>query len=300
MRSNEWTATVRLWRAAGTDGKGDGTAKVWAPGARNRGAMGRDQETGDERSGAAEDGGLGHVLRATLSQTWDYAHLVIAGSLLWGLSAAVPLLATAFLRDMRLAAAGLYAVGALTVGPMTVALYGMSEGMAARELPSLGALFGSLRRFYWRGALLFLIQAFILGGTLLAAWFYQAKFDHWLLEGLSLFWIYVALFWVMMNLYVPALLVRGEGSVLGALRNGALLTLAHPGYTFLVLLEVACLLVLVALPLLARSNLALGVSFLVFFLVLPGFVPLLATNAMGDLLRHHARDEEGTDEAGAK
>ena len=243
----------------------------------------------------AEPSGLGHVLRATLSQAWDYAHLVIAGSLLWGVSAALPLLAMAFVRDMRIVVVGFYLIGALTVGPMTVGLYGMSEGMAQRELPSLGALFGSLRRFYWRSVALFLIQAFILGGVLLAAWFYQARFDHWLLEGLSLLWVYVALFWVMMNLYVPALLVRADGSVLGALRNGALLTLAHPGYTFLVLLQIACLLLLVALPVFARSNLGLGVSFIVFFLVLPGFVPLLATNAMNDLLRKHA--EEGRDKA---
>ncbi|MBM3498529.1 MAG: hypothetical protein FJX74_07635 [Armatimonadetes bacterium] len=236
---------------------------------------------------AAEPSGLGHVLRATLSQAWDYAYLVIAGSLLWGLSAALPLAAVALVRDMRIAAAGLYLVGALTVGPMTVALYGMSQDMARRELPSLGALFGALRRFYWRAVALFLVQAFLLGGMLLAAWFYQAHFDHWLLEGLSLLWVYAALFWTMMNLYVPALLVRADGPVLGALRNGALLTLAHPGYTFLVLLQIACLLLLVALPVFARSNLALGVSFLVFFLLLPGFVPLLATNALNDLLRRH-------------
>jgi uncharacterized membrane protein YesL len=247
-----------------------------------------------EQAEPVEPSGLGHVLRATLSQAWDYAHLVIAGSLLWGLSVAAPLAAMALVRDMRVAAAGMYLIGALTVGPMTVALYGMSETMARRELPSLGALFAALRRFYWRAAGLFLVQVFVLGGVLLAAWFYQAKFDHWLLEGLSLLWVYVALFWLTMNLYVPAFLVRTNRSVLGALRNGALLTLAHPGYSFLVLLQIACMLALVALPVFARSNLALGVSFLVFFLVLPGFVPLLATNAMSDLLRRH--EEEGSDE----
>jgi len=238
-----------------------------------------------------EPSGLGHVLRATLAQTWDYAHLVIAGSLLWGISLAVPMLATAVLRDLRAAAPVFYVLGALTVGPTTVALYGMSEAMARRELPSLGVLFESLRRFYWRGAALFCIQAFVLGGVLLAAWFYRTMFDSWLLGALSLLWVYVGLFWVMMNLYVAALLVREDGSVRSALRNGALLTLAHPGYTLLVLLQIACLLLLVLIPVFTRSNLALGVSFLVFFLVLPGFVPLLATNAVSDLLRKHLTDE---------
>ena len=78
------------------------------------------------------------------------------------------------------------------------------------------------------------------------------------------------------------------------MRNGALLTLAHPGYTFLVALEIAFVLLIVMLPVFTRSNLALGVSFIVFFLVLPEFVPLLATNALDDLLRKHL--QEGTAE----
>jgi len=247
---------------------------------------------------AEEPSGLGHVLRATLAQAWDYAQLVIAGSLLWGISLAAPMLATAFLRDLRVAAPVFYVIGALTVGPATVALYGMSEAMARRELPSLGVFFESLRRFYWRGAALFCIQAFVLGGVLLAAWFYRTMFDSWLLGALSLLWVYVGLFWVMMSLYVPALLVRDDGSVRSALKNGALLTLAHPGYTFLVLMQIACLLVLVLIPVFTRSNIALGVSFLVFFLVLPGFVPLLATNAANDLLRKHLA--EGSEKEGGE
>jgi uncharacterized membrane protein YesL len=245
----------------------------------------------DSEEEAPEPSGLGHVLRATLSQAWDYFHLVIAGSLLWGISLALPMLATAFLRDLRAIVLAFYLLGALTVGPVTVALYGMSETMARRELPGLGALFGSLRRFYVRSVALTLIEAFVLGGVLLAAWFYQAKFDYWLLEAISLFWLYAALFWVMMSLYVPAFLVREDGSIWSALKRGALLTLAHPGYTFLVLLQIAFLLIVALTPVFTRSNLALGVSFLVFFLFLPGFVPLLTTNALNDILRKHMANE---------
>jgi uncharacterized membrane protein YesL len=256
----------------------------------NRQAMRPAGKPREEPSEVEEPSGLGHVLRATLSQAWDYAHLVIAGSLLWGISLAAPMLATAFLRDLRVAVPLFYVLGALTVGPATVALYGMSEAMARRELPGLGAFFEALRRFYWRGAALFCIQAFVLGGVGLAAWFYRTMFDSWVLGALSLLWVYVGLFWVMMNLFVPALLVREDGSVRSALRNGGLLTLAHPGYTFVVMLQIAFLLLLVMVPVFTRSNLALGVSFLVFFLVLPGFVPLLATNAVNDLLRKHLAD----------
>lgn len=230
---------------------------------------------------------VGHALRASLAQAWDYFHLVIGGSLLWGISLAVPVAVTVGLRDMRVTIPLFCLLSAMSVGPMTVALYGMSDTIARRELPGVGVLFASFRRYYVRGFALFLIQAFVGGGALLAAWFYHAAGNHWLLEAVSLLWLYAALFWAMMNLYVPALLVRGDGSLLSALRNGALLTLAHPGYTFLILAQVGCLLLIVLIPLLTRSNLALGVSFLVFFLFLPGFVPLLATNALSDLLRKH-------------
>ena len=254
--------------------------------------------SGESADDAAQPEGLGHVLRSTLSQAWDYFHLVIAGSLLWAVSVAVPTLATAFMRDLRLIGPTFYLVAALTVGPLTVGLYGMSEAMMRRELPGLGALFESLRRLYWRAVGLFLVETFVLGGALFAAWFYQARFHFWLLQAVSLLWVYGALFWLMMSLYVPAFLVREGGSVWSALRNGALLTLAHPGYTFLVLLQIAFVLVLIAVPVFARYNLALGISFLLFFLFLPGFVPLLATNAMEDLLRKH-RAAEGEEEGDA-
>ena len=231
------------------------------------------------------------MLRSTLSQAWDYFHLVIAGSLLWAVSLAVPMLVTGFMRDLRLIVPTFYLLAALTVGPVTVGLYGMSEGMARRELPGLGALFGTLRRFYLRSVALFLIETFVFGGIALAAWFYQAKFDFWLLEALSLLWVYVGLFWLMMALYVPAFLVREDGSVGSALKRGAFLTLAHPGYTFLIFLQIAFLLAVILIPVFMRSNVALGVSFLVFFLVLPGFVPLLATNALNDLVRKHMASE---------
>lgn len=243
---------------------------------------------------------MAHALRASLSQAWDYFHLIMAGSLIWGISLAVPIAATAGLGDIRVISPLFFALSALTVGPVTIALYGMSDTIARRELPSLGVLFSTLRRYYLRGLLLFLVQTFILGGTLLAAWFYHTTARHWALQALSLLWIYVALFWTMMNLYVPALLVRGDGSLWSALRNGALLTLAHPGYTFLVLFQIGCLLLIVVVPLLARSNLALGVSFMVFFLFLPGFVPLLATNAVNDLLQSYRATSSQEDSCEAK
>jgi uncharacterized membrane protein YesL len=157
-------------------------------------------------------------------------------------------------------------------------------------------LFCTLRRFYRRSAGLFLVETFALGGFALAAWFYQARFDYWLLEALSLLWLYVGLFGLMVALYVPALLVREDGSIWSAVRNALYLTLAHPGYSFIILLEIMCVVAIVAVPLLTRSNAALGVSFLVFFLFLPGFVPLLATNALNDLLRKHMATGEVTED----
>jgi uncharacterized membrane protein YesL len=231
--------------------------------------------------------GLGHVLREALSQAYDYVFLVIAGSLLFGLSLAVPAFVLGLLVGTRLMVPASCATAALCVGPVWVALYGLSQTMAERELPSFGHLFGTLRRFWFRAVALFAVEAFILAGCLLAAWFYQAKFDHWLIECLSLLWVYVALFWIMMGLYVPAFLVRDDSSIWSALRKGALLTLAHPGYTFLVLLQVAFVGLLVAVPIFGRLNALLGLSFILFFIFLPGFTALLATNAVNDLLSAH-------------
>jgi uncharacterized membrane protein YesL len=248
----------------------------------------------DETPGSQEpeQSGLGYVIRETLSQAYDYLFLLIAASLLFGLSLAVPATALGFLAGTRLMVPISCVVAALSVGPVWVSVYGLSQAMAERELPGLGHLVGALRRFYLRAIGLFFVQVFILSGSLFAAWFYQAKFDHWLLECLSLLWIYVALFWVMMGLYVPAFLVRDDSSIWSALRKGLLLTLAHPGYTFLVLLQIGFVMLLIALPVFSRVNALLGLSFILFFLFLPGFTALLATNAMNDLLRAHTEPEE--------
>lgn len=241
--------------------------------------------------------GLGYVIRETLSQAYDYIFLVIAASLLFGVSLGVPAAALGLWAGTWLMVPASCVVAALSVGPVWVSIYGLSQAIAERELPGFGHLFGSLRRFCFRGAALFLVEAFILGGCLLAAWFYRAKFDHWALECLSLLWVYVALFWVMISLYVPAFLVRDNSSIWSALRKGALLTLAHPGYTFLVLLQIGFIVLLIAVSVFSRVNALLGLSFLLFFLFLPGFTALLATNALNDLLRAHTEPEEDKGDA---
>jgi uncharacterized membrane protein YesL len=247
-------------------------------------------------------GGLGYVLRETLSQAYDYIFLLIAGSLLFGLSLAIPTFVLSLLVGTRLVVPASCLVAAVSVGPVWVALYGLSQAVAERELPGLGHLFATLRRFYWRSIWLSLVEVFILGGSLLAAWFYQANFDHWLIESLSLLWIYLAVFWMMMGLYVPAFLVRDDSSIWSALRKGALLTLAHPGYTFLVLLQIAFVALVIVVPILSRIDALLGLSFLLFFLFFPGFTALLATNAMNDRLRAYAEPEadKGDVEPGEK
>ena len=85
-------------------------------------------------------------------------------------------------------------------------------------------------------------------------------------------------------------------TIWSALRKGFILTMAHPGYTFLVFVQVGCVVAMIAAPILGRVNWAMGLSFILFFMFLPGFVSLLSTNAMRDLLRKHeeaeAEDEE--------
>jgi uncharacterized membrane protein YesL len=242
--------------------------------------------------------GLGHVLRATLSQAWDYVFLVMGGSLLWAVSLGVPAAAAIFLSGTRLAIPVYYLLGALSVGPVWVALYGLSAVIARREMPTFGDLFRALRRFYWRGVALFLVYVFVLGGCLLAAWFYHAKFSHWAMQSLALLWVYAALLCVMIGLYAPAFLVRDDRSIWTALRKASILTLAYPGQTVVILLQVVALVALIALPIFLRLGAAVGVSVVLFFLVLPMFTALLATNAVSDLLERHV--EPGDDKETAE
>ena len=241
--------------------------------------------------------GVGHALRETFSQSWDYVQLLMAGSFLWALSwlvAAVPLGLIGLSTPLVVPAT--FAAAALAVGPATMGLYGLAAQMRRRELPHLRDFLDGFVRWYVPGVLWFLINAFFLLLGLVAVWFYGTQFDHWLPRVLGVVCLYIVAFWLAAQLYVPAFLVREDSRVGLALKRAVFLTLAHPGYSAIVLVQVAALCALVIAPVLMGWGAVIGLSFVIFFFVLPCFAALAGTNAMEDLICAHLVAERGEED----
>jgi len=248
------------------------------------------EATEAERTGQ----GVGYALRETFSQSWDYVQLLIVGSFLWALSWVLPLIPLGLLGlTTPLVIPVTLAVAALSVGPATMGLYGLAAQMRRRELPHVRDFFDGFVRWFVPGVLWFLINVFVLLLGVVAVWFYGTQFDHWFTRALSVVCLYIMAFWLAAQLYTPAFLVREDSRVGLALKRALFLTLAHPGYSAIVLVQVVALLALVIVPVLMRWGAVVGVSFIVFFLVLPCFAALAGTNAMEDLIRAHLAADEG-------
>jgi len=235
---------------------------------------------------------LGRMLKETLAAGYDYLQLVVVANVLWCTAWIAPALAAAAVAASPVALAALGAtVGALTVGPATLGLAHLSHHIATRDDPGLRHFFQGYSRFFWRGVFYFLINAVIVAGCILNIGFYTTKFaGHWLWM-IGVLWIYVLIFWCLMQLYAPQFIVREDSGVWRGLRKAALLAADSIGYSTVVMLEIAAMAALLALPVLLGRPTLMGLSVMVVFFLFAGLVALLGAGAVEDLLRKYQTEE---------
>ena len=253
----------------------------------------RSEPDGDAVSDDAPPGpNLPLMLRDTLSQAWDSLQLVVAGAILWALAWIVPTTGYSLIGiTSRWVIPATIALAALTVGPATIGLYGLAVSIRSRQSPTIAAFFGAIRDHWWRGIIWLLGHLVFLAASVLTVYFYVVMFaDSWL-KAIGLLWGYVIVYWLMMQLYAPALMLRDGIGPWKATRRAFWLVLDNLGYSFLVLLQIAAVVaVMIVLPPAVPGGWGLAISVMIVFFGFAAWCALLATNAVEDLLQKYEGD----------
>lgn len=164
--------------------------------------------------------------------------------------------------------------------PFAIGLYALAAVIVTGDTPDFGVFWAALRRWWRRGLAMFAISALVLVALVYNTWFYMSVTEGWL-QAVSVLWLYAILFWTTLQAYlIPLLIVSDEpepgaeapgGQVPGTgpsvplrtlYRRAAILTLANPLFSLVLLVGAVSSAVLSALalpiyPLIAMAYVAL-------------------------------------------
>ncbi|MDQ6669912.1 MAG: hypothetical protein M3069_04050 [Chloroflexota bacterium] len=172
--------------------------------------------------------------------------------------------------------------------PGNVALSGLALVAAGTDAPRFGQFRTSLRA-HWRLALRCLLLSLIVLVALLANVYFYAVLSTGWLRFISIVWLYGALFWLSLHLYlVPLLVYVAEPRLVDLYRRAGLIALGHPAYTLVLLL-----------PLLIVGF--VSVVFLpVYVLITNAFVSLVQAHALREVRRRHGELVDEPEEEGSR
>jgi hypothetical protein len=191
---------------------------------------------------------VGMTLKSATRAVWDYLGTICAASITFFAAHAVPLLLlmslSSFHSVIGLTAALLSAV--LFLAPLYGGICYLSHRIYANDEPSYLHIWIGLARYYRQSVKLGLFQILITGILLSNLLFYLSR-GSLLYLALGVLFLYINLFWAMNCLYHWALLIamgekilyREDGRAPGlfsVFRNGFLLAVSSPAFTFVVLL----------------------------------------------------------------
>ncbi len=160
--------------------------------------------------------------------------------------------------------------------PMVFGLYETAHETARGRTSGPGELLRAAKRHFWVSWLWMLINVAAFVIVQVNVRFYWALGQSWAVI-LSTFFFFLGLFWAMIQMYViPYYLVQETRSLKLAFKHAALTFLASPGYTFLLFLVSALLL------------LSSVVFILPLILAGPALVALIGARAVQDRLRAFA------------
>jgi hypothetical protein len=171
--------------------------------------------------------------------------------------------------------------------PGTIALAGLAQAAAGPDVPRFGSFRASLTQ-HWRLALRCSVVSIVVLGAL--AWnvtFYLNFGPGWPLL-VTIIWLYAALFWIALHIYLVPLAVHvAEPRLIDLYRRAAFVSLGHPGYTF------------VLLVLLLALSVASVIFLPIYVLLGPALISLAQAHALREIRRRHGdlpleAEEEGS------
>jgi len=180
--------------------------------------------------------------------------------------------------------------------PLAVGVYALAREIVRGETPEFGLFWVAVRRWWRRGLAMFGIGGAVLVALVFNTAFYLQVTQGWL-QAVSLLWLYAILYWMTLQTYLIPLLLTSEAdgedrgpavAPLPALyRRAAILALANPVFSLVLLLGTVVVMVLsaIAVP--------------VYPLVGMGYVALVGARALLHLRRKYLPEEAAEDVGGA-
>jgi uncharacterized membrane protein YesL len=168
--------------------------------------------------------------------------------------------------------------------PGAIALGAVTSVAAGPDVPKL-SLFWSTLREQWRIGLACFVISLVIAVALLANVYFYAVHTDGILRFATILWLYGALFWFAMHVYVVQLLVHvAEPRIFDIYRRAALIALGHPIYTVVLLLEIIVIgtLCVVFVP--------------AYVLAGPAYLGMVQAHAFREIRRRHGDLVEEVDE----
>jgi uncharacterized membrane protein YesL len=159
--------------------------------------------------------------------------------------------------------------------PANVALQALASVAAGPDVPRVAVFWHSLRQSWRLSLVCFAISLAIAVALLANVYFYAVLSTGWL-RFFAIVWLYGALFWFSMHVYLSPLLVHvAEPKILDIYRRAALIALGHPIFTVLILFGILILgsLSLIFLP--------------AYALVGPAYLAMIQAHAFREIRRRH-------------
>jgi uncharacterized membrane protein YesL len=168
--------------------------------------------------------------------------------------------------------------------PAGLALAAVASVAAGPDVPRMQVFWQTLRERWRLGVACFAISLVIAVALLANVYFYAAFVEGWL-RYFSIVWLYGALFWFSMHVYVVPLIVHlAEPRIFDIYKRAALIALGHPIYTLIVLLGILIVgsLALIFLP--------------AYVLVGGAYLAMVEAHAFREIRRRHGDLAVETDE----
>jgi uncharacterized membrane protein YesL len=172
--------------------------------------------------------------------------------------------------------------------PAGTALAQVASVAAGPDVPKIGMFWEALRT-KWRMSLVCFVISLLVACALLANVYFYAFVSSGPIRFFAIVWLYGALFWFSMHVYLVPLLVHvAEPRILDIYRRAALIAIGHPIFTLLVLFELLIIgsLALIFLP--------------AYVLVGPAYLAMIQAHAFREIRRRHGDIVAEPDEGGLK
>lgn len=217
------------------------------------------------------------IFTSSMRRSYEYLGMVMFTSLLWFIIAAIP---AGFLVSFSIQVPSVVSVLLVLLevtflaAPVTAAVYSVTSSLVHGEDVAAREIWYRFRQHYLLTVKVVAVMLVLIAILVIDVIFFlnsKIKVVQWL----SVPWLYLVLFWVMMTTYVFPLVVYQRVSWLKVLQRAALLTIDNMVVTILVMLQALLLIGL-------GTYLVLPVP-----LLLAGMVSLLQATALSEVLNKY-------------